>query len=235
MSHRPTDVGSGDGRPTDAGDVGSGDDRPTDAGLGSEPATDGSGGEPATDGSLETDLELAAIVAVAENGVIGVDGGMPWHLPADLKRFKRLTTGHPVIVGRVTYESVLEALGEPFPGRTTVVLTRREPDVPAGVVVAGDPAAALAAAERDARERGVDRIFVAGGATVYERFLPATDRLFLTRVDGSPDGDTRFPDWDRDEWRAVDREDRDGFSFHEYVRQGADDGRERVGDDERGA
>ncbi|MCU4925119.1 dihydrofolate reductase [Halobacteria archaeon AArc-dxtr1] len=171
--------------------------------------------------ALETDRELVAIVAVADNGVIGRDGEMPWHIPADLRHFKETTTGHPVIMGRVTYEGILEALGEPLPGRTTVVLTSRERETPEGVVVAEGLEEALEAAEEAARERhdGADRIFVAGGATVYEQFLPAVDRLIVTEVHDEPEGDTDFPAWDREAFLEVEREERDGFAFVEYVRR----------------
>lgn len=178
-------------------------------------------GENAGANGLETDLELVAIVAVAENGVIGEDGKMPWHIPEDLERFKRVTTGHPVIVGRVTYESILAGLGEPLPDRTTVVLTSRDLETPENVVVAHDPTAALRAAEAAAKEDhdGADRAFVAGGATVYERFLPAVDRSIVTEVHAEPEGDTYFPEWDREAWREVSREEGDGFAFVEYVRR----------------
>src|SRR6056297_68380 len=122
---------------------------------------------------LETDRKLVAIVAVADNGVIGKDGDMPWHIPADLEHFKETTMDHPVIMGRVTYEGILEALGTPLPGRTTVVLTSRDLETPDGAVVAHDVEEAIEAAVTAARERHEepDRVFVAGGATVYEQFL----------------------------------------------------------------
>jgi len=175
----------------------------------------------ATPSALETDRELVGIVAVAENGVIGRDGDMPWHIPEDLQHFRETTTGHPVIMGRVTYEGILETLGEPLPGRTTVVLTSRELETPENAVVARDLESALERAERAAHERhdGTDRIFVAGGATVYEQFLPALDRLIVTEVHDDPEGDTSFPEWDRSEWEVVARDDRDGFAFLEYVRR----------------
>ncbi|TYL36622.1 dihydrofolate reductase [Natronococcus pandeyae] len=167
--------------------------------------------------ALETDLELAAIVAVAENGVIGNDGGMPWHLPEDLQHFKETTMDHPVIMGRVTYEGILEALGEPLPGRTTIVLTSRTLEAPENAVVAGSLEEALEAA--DERHDGTDTAFVAGGATVYEQFMPAVDRLIVTEVHDDPEGDTQFPDWDREAWAEVERDERDGFAFVEYVRE----------------
>ncbi|WP_290811434.1 dihydrofolate reductase [Halovivax sp.] len=170
--------------------------------------------------AIETDLELVGIVAVAENGVIGVDGGMPWHIPEDLAHFKRRTTGHPVIMGRVTYESIVDGLGEPLPERTSIVLTSRDPETPANVIVARGIAEAVRIAESaaDRRHGGVDRAFVAGGATVYEQFLPDLDRLVVTEVADEPDGDAFFPEIDRDEWREVRRDERDGYAFLEYVR-----------------
>ncbi|MFD1564647.1 dihydrofolate reductase [Haloarchaeobius amylolyticus] len=175
----------------------------------------------ASTSALETDRELVAIVAVADNGVIGNDGDMPWHIPADLKHFKETTMDHPVIMGRVTYEGILETLGEPLPGRTTIVLTSRDLETPDNTVVAHDLEDALAKAEIAARERhdGVDRVFVAGGATIYEQFLPAVDRLIITEVHDEPDGDTYFPEWDRKSFREVSRDEHDGFAFVEYTRR----------------
>ncbi|WP_339103799.1 dihydrofolate reductase [Haloterrigena salinisoli] len=169
----------------------------------------------------ETDRELVGIVAVADNGVIGKDGDMPWHIPADLRHFKETTMDHPVIMGRVTYEGILEALGEPLPGRTTVVLTSRDLETPENAVIAASLEAALEEAETAARERhdDADRVFVAGGATVYEQFLPALDRLVVTEVHEEPDGDTDFPDWDRNAFEETARDERDGFAFVEYVRR----------------
>ncbi|WP_247728551.1 dihydrofolate reductase [Halovivax limisalsi] len=171
--------------------------------------------------ALETDLELVAIVAVARNGVIGVDGEMPWHIPADMKHFRRETTGHPVIMGRVTYESIVAGLGEPLPERTSIVLTTRELDTPANVIVANDVDEAIAAAERASRERhgGIGRAFVAGGASVYEQFLPVVDRLVVTEVDRDPDGDAFFPEIDPETWRVTARDERDEVTFLEYERR----------------
>ncbi|WP_312908672.1 dihydrofolate reductase [Natronosalvus caseinilyticus] len=179
------------------------------------------GSSPDPDSALETDLELVGIVAVAENGIIGRDGEMPWHVPEDLAHFKRWTTGHPVIMGRVTYEGILEGLGEPLPERTSIVLTSRDLETPENVTVAHGLEAALEAAKRAAEERhdGTERTFVAGGATVYEQFLPALDRLVVTKIRDRPEGDTSFPECDREAWTEVERDDRDGFSFLEYVRR----------------
>jgi len=194
-------------------------------------------GDDAADESGDDDVDAAAaaldivlVAAVADNGVIGDDGGMPWHYPADLAHFKRLTTGHPVIVGRATYESITDRIGGPLPDRTSVVLTTRDlddGDLPEGVVVANDIDEAVARAAADAAGRGVDAVYVIGGATVYEQFLDRADRMVLTEVPERPEGDTRFPDWDADEWAAVDREvaatgdaaaDGDGLAFVTYER-----------------
>ncbi|QCW03818.1 dihydrofolate reductase [Natrinema pallidum] len=171
--------------------------------------------------AFETDCELVGIVAVADNGVIGRDGDMPWHVPADLQHFKETTMNHPVIMGRVTYEGILETLGEPLPGRTTVVLTSRDLETPDNAVVANGLEEAVDRADTAAQEHhgDADRIFIAGGATVYEGFFPVLDRLVVTEVHDEPDGDTFFPAWDRGSWREASRDEHDGFAFVEYVRE----------------
>lgn len=160
-------------------------------------------------------MKVAIVAAVARNRVIGADGRMPWELPEDLARFKETTVGHPVVMGRRTYESIAERLGGPLPDRTNIVLSRGDPDLPQDVVLVDSIDAALEAA----RETGTSVAYVIGGGTVYEQFLPQADRLLLTEVDAAPEGDTRFPEWDPDEWVEVDREDHDGFAFVEYERR----------------
>lgn len=123
--------------------------------------------------------------------------------------------GHPVIVGRRTFEAIADRLGGPLPGRTNIVLSRGDPALPEGVVLAGSVEAALEAAEAT----GAATAFVAGGGSVYAQFLPLADRLVLTEVDAAPAGDTRFPEWDRDAWTEGDRDVHDGFAFVEYVRR----------------
>ncbi|MFB6118318.1 dihydrofolate reductase [Halosegnis sp.] len=158
------------------------------------------------------DLELVAIAAVAANGVIGRDGTLPWHLPADLAHFKELTTGHPVILGRRTYESIRDRLGGPLPDRTNIVLSRSSLELPDGAVHAPDVDAALkAAAARDSVA------FVAGGATVYETLLERVDRLELTELDAAYEGDTYFPEVG-DKWVETGRESHDAFAFVTYER-----------------
>jgi len=168
----------------------------------------------------DLDVDVVLIAAVAENGVIGHEGEMPWHYPADLAQFRETTMGHPVVLGRRTYESILARLGEPLPGRTSVVLTRSGLDeVPESVAVAGSVEEALRAARRVADERGVGAAYVAGGAAVYEQFLPLADRLRITEVPESPVGDTYFPEFDREEWAEVERESTGELAFVTYERR----------------
>jgi len=176
----------------------------------SEAADSGATGENAASQSLD----LALIVAMADNRVIGTDGEMPWHYPADLAHFKETTMGHPVIMGRVTYESIAAQLGGPLPGRKNIVLTRAGVEAPEEVAQVDSIDAATAAAV----ETGAETAFVAGGGTVYEQFLPLADRLVVTEVPGEPDGDTKFPDWDTAEWVETSREAEGDLSFVTYRR-----------------
>jgi dihydrofolate reductase len=145
-------------------------------------------------------MRVALIVAAAEGGVIGRDGGLPWHLPADLGRFKRLTTGHHLVVGRRTWESI----GRPLAGRRIVVVSRHPERLalPAGVQAAGSLEEAL----RLAATTGDEEAFVAGGASLYREALPGAGRLYLTRVHAAVEGDTFFPPLDLAQWRVVERE-----------------------------
>lgn len=145
---------------------------------------------------------LVMVVAVAENGVIGRQGTLPWRLSSDLKLFRRLTLGKPLIMGRKTFASI----GKPLDGRDNIVVTRNAAfDVP-GVDVAGGIETALRLARERAGERGADEIAVIGGAQIYQAVLPLTDRIYLTRVHASPEGDTFFPDVAAEDWREVGRE-----------------------------
>jgi dihydrofolate reductase len=147
-------------------------------------------------------MTLCLIVAVAENGVIGRDNDLPWRLSGDLKRFKSLTMGKPLIMGRKTYESI----GRPLPGRTSIVLTRDDDFTADGVLIARDQAAAMALAEQTARTTGVEEIMVIGGAGIYRLFLPDADRLYLTEVHMASPGDTYFPDINARDWMEISRE-----------------------------
>lgn len=140
---------------------------------------------------------LALIAAVAANGVIGSDNALPWRLPEDLKRFKALTLGHPVIMGRRTFESI----GRPLPGRRNIVVTRNADWRAEGCETAASLEAALAAA--GAAE---DEVFVIGGAQLYAEALPLARRLYLTEIRHAFEGDARFPDLGRGTWQETARE-----------------------------
>jgi len=142
-------------------------------------------------------VRVALVVAVAENGVIGRAGDLPWRLREDLRRFRRLTAGHVVIVGRRTQESIMRRLGGPLPGRRTIVLSRQ-----AGYRLPGcETAQTLDGALQLAR--GEEEIYVIGGAEVYREALPRSDRIYLTRVHAEVDGDTFFPSLNPEEWRVT--------------------------------
>ena len=141
---------------------------------------------------------LSLIAAIARNGVIGIDNRLPWHLPADLRHFKELTTGHTVIMGRKTWES-LPGKFRPLPGRRNIVVTRNAAFRAEGAVVAASLPAAMALAES-----GV--AFVIGGAELYAAALPLADRLDLTEIDEEFAGDTHFPERDPNQWRETARE-----------------------------
>lgn len=161
-------------------------------------------------------MTITIVAAIAANGVIGREGGLPWRLPADLKHFKRLTLGHVVVMGRRTYESI----GHPLPGRTTVVVSRRtttpEPanDSSGDVIItAGSFEVAVARAlEID------DEVFVVGGAQVYAAALEVAERMVLTLVDARPEGDTWFPEVEWGLWRESQRQLSDGLAFVTYER-----------------
>jgi dihydrofolate reductase len=150
---------------------------------------------------------LCLIVAMARNRVIGRDGGLPWRLSADLKYFKSVTMGKPVLMGRKTFESIHAMLGGPLPGRANIVITRDVDYGAEGCLVVHGFEAAVRAAEDIAQNDGVDEIMVIGGAEIYTRALGEADRLYLTEVDADIDGDARFPDFDRTRWREISRED----------------------------
>lgn len=140
-------------------------------------------------------MRVSLLVAVARNGVIGRDGDLPWRLSTDLRRFRRLTMGHHLLMGRKTYESI----GRPLPGRTTVVLTRGDWTAD-GVLTAANPEQALQACSGD------DEVFVVGGGEIYRLFLPRVERIYLTRVEAEVPGDVRFEQLSDDAWRVVSEE-----------------------------
>lgn len=153
---------------------------------------------------------MVGIAAVARNGVIGAGNDIPWRIPEDWARFKALTMGHVLIMGRKTYDSI----GRPLPGRTTVVVTR-DPDWTAeGVLVARDLDQAFAVAFAGDPEK----VFVAGGGQIYAAAWERLDRLEITEVDAEPEGDVRFPVIDA-RWTEIARERREGFAFITFVKR----------------
>lgn len=154
-------------------------------------------------------MRLSIVAAVAENGVIGSAGSLPWHLPADFRHFKRTTVGHHLIMGRRTWDSI----GRALPDRTTVVVSRGTPELPVGVLSARSLEEAIALAlEHDETEA-----FVAGGAEIYRQALPLADRLYLTRVAARPAGDTLFPEIEAASWRLRERRDRPADEANRYA------------------
>ncbi len=157
-------------------------------------------------------MKVFIIAAVAKNGVIGRAGKLPWHLPEDLKRFKQLTTGHAVVMGRKTWESI----GKPLPGRRNIVLTRHaDYPLPSGVARYASLDAAVAAC----RAAGEKTVFVIGGAQVYSEAFPYADGMYLTQIEQDAEGDVQFPTWNPREWLEVSRKKEKGMTFVEYGRR----------------
>jgi dihydrofolate reductase len=181
-------------------------------------------------------VTTSLIVAAARNDVIGSGGSLPWYLPDDLRRFRRLTTGHPVVAGRVTHESILARLGHPLPDRTSIVVSSRSASAgedasggvaSGGVVWVGSLVSAIRAARKIAigADGAGGEIFVIGGASVYQQALPYVDRIYLTRLHREVAGDTAMPPGWLDGFAltgAVDRPARgaeSAYSFLDYVRE----------------
>lgn len=161
-------------------------------------------------------MTVSLIVAAAENNVIGIENKMPWHIPEDFKHFKTLTMGKPCIMGRKTFESIVAQLGKPLPGRTSLVVSRSG-FAHDGAVVCGS----LADAISEARKISDGEIMVIGGAQIYVQALEQNlvDRIYLTRVHQSPDGDAFFPALGP-EWKETERTNHAGFSFVQYDKPG---------------
>jgi dihydrofolate reductase len=167
-------------------------------------------------------VPVAMIAAVAANGIIGDHGRLPWRLPSDFAYFRAQTMGKPLLMGRKTFESI----GRPLPGRTNIVITRQRGYQPDGVLVIDDLEAALEHGRNIAAADGAEEVMVAGGETIYRAAMPQADRLYITHVDLTPEGDARFPAIDPEEWVVVGepevpRSPKDGaaFSVRHYTRR----------------
>lgn len=169
-------------------------------------------------------MKIVLVAAVAENNVIGANGGMPWRLKSDLKHFRALTINKPVVMGRKTYESI----GKPLKDRTNIILTTDLGLVVPGGVLARSMDAALDFARQDAKRRGVDEIMIIGGSDVFAATMPLADRLEITHVHASPEGDVLFPPIDPKVWREASRreyqagpDDSASFTVATYLRRQA--------------
>lgn len=158
---------------------------------------------------MMSSLRVSLIAACSENGVIGRDGDLPWRLPDDLKRFRMLTTGHHVLMGRKTWESI----GRALPRRVNLVLSRRPGFAAEGAIVCRSIEEAL----DHARAAGETELFVIGGEAVYRLALPIAQRLYLTRVHATVEGDARFPAFERERFRLVERERREADEAHAHA------------------
>ena len=163
-------------------------------------------------------MKVSVVAAVARGGVIGLAGGLPWHIPEDMRRFRELTTGHPVVMGRRTWESLSDRF-RPLPDRRNVVVTRNPDWQAAGAERAGSLADALRLLD------GERQVFVIGGRQVYAEAIARADELLLTEVGGEHEGDAFFPAWDRDAFEETSREEHVSdtgirFAFVTYARRG---------------
>jgi len=156
---------------------------------------------------------IALIAAVAENNVIGAKNDLPWNIPEDLARFKKLTTGKTVLMGRNTFQSVMKRLGKPLPNRTSAVLTRDPNEkFPDGVLTY----ISLEAALRDFKEKD---LYVIGGGEIYAQTIAHADKLYITHVERSVDGDVYFPKFRMEDWSLAEEEKHEGYRFATYERK----------------
>lgn len=167
-------------------------------------------------------MKIVLVAAIGENNVIGRDGALPWRLKSDLKHFRMVTLNRPVIMGRKTFESI----GKPLKDRTNIVLTSDLGLIAHGAVLATSMDAALAYARDDAKKRGVDEIMIIGGSDVFAAMMPRADRLEITHVHASPEGNAFFPPIDPTMWQEVKREkhaagpdDDSSFTVATYLRR----------------
>ncbi|PKV76371.1 dihydrofolate reductase [Pontibacter ramchanderi] len=151
---------------------------------------------------------IAIVVAIAENNVIGKDNQLIWHLPADLRHFKQKTMGHPMIMGRKTFESI----GKPLPGRTTIIVTRQEDYKAEGCIVVNSVEEAIA----KGKELDSEQVSIVGGAEIYKQALPMVDMLYLTEVHHAFNGDTFFPELKEEEWQELSAESHEPDEKNKY-------------------
>ncbi len=154
---------------------------------------------------------ITLIAAIADNGVIGSHNSLPWYIPEDLKRFKKLTDGKTVVMGKKTFDSIMTRLGKPLPNRVNVVLSRQDNlNLPEGVRVIHDA--------KDVENIKAEEIMIIGGGQVYQVFIDHADKLHITHVHQKPEGDIVFPSVNWQEWRKVFEESHDSYTFADYER-----------------
>jgi len=153
-------------------------------------------------------MNISIIVAITENNIIGRGNEMPWHLPADLKYFREKTTGHYIVMGRKTFESI--GGGRPLPNRVSIIITTQKDYKAEGCLVAHSLEQAIALAN------GQDELFIIGGKQIYEQALPFANKLYITRIHETIDGDTSFPYYDDSQWEMISSQQRDADEKNEY-------------------
>jgi dihydrofolate reductase len=154
---------------------------------------------------------ISIIAAVAKNGVIGNSTGLPWYIPEDLKHYKQITTGHTLIMGRKTFESIMKSLGKPLPNRKNVVVTHNIGyKVPQEVLVYTSLEDALEATKDDGE------VFINGGGEIYKQTMKLADRIYLTEIHEDKEGDVFFPEFERERWNEISREKKEGFDWVVY-------------------
>lgn len=154
-------------------------------------------------------VRVSAIVAMSENNCIGKDNDLPWHIPEDLKHFRRVTMGKPIIMGRKTFQSIVDRLGSPLPGRDNIVVSRGDYRAE-GAIVCADLGGAIQTAEKLAAAKNLDEIIIGGGGEIFRLALPFTSRLYLTEVHMTVDGDAFFPELDESDWQETESRRYDG-------------------------
>lgn len=160
-------------------------------------------------------MKISFVVAVAKNGVIGKRNALPFYIPEDLKHFKEITTGHTVLMGKNTYDSILKQLGKPLPNRRNVVIThRKDSEFPEKVLVFHDLDTALKELEKDTEE-----LMVAGGGQIYKQLADKVDRIYMTHVHKEVEGDVMFPTIDLSKWRKISEEPYEEFTWAIYDRE----------------
>ncbi len=159
-------------------------------------------------------MKLALVAAVSQNGIIGAKNSLPWYIPEDLKHFKQVTSGKTVLMGKNTFDSIMNRLKKPLPDRTSIVISRQmDLTVPEGVLLFHSIDEALSAL-KDREE-----VMVIGGGQIYAQTIDKADKLILTEVKENVDGDVFFPKYDKSQWKETAREDHELFSFVEYERK----------------